>query len=135
MVQVRGKSGDLSVTPAQAPVSRKLISIFAFRKLNFWSEVYGLDAWANLQSITATTNSAYTGCTQESGFTQTVDGNNHLAGFLYDASGNSTKDTIYNMFWNAESQLTYTSGGAAYYYDGDGRRVSKSGRVPRSRKA
>ena len=92
-----------------------------------WGEVYGLDPWANLQSIAATTNSAYTGCSEESGFAKSADGNNHLAGFTYDASGNTSNDSVYtNYMWNGESQLK-SAGGVAYLYDGDGRRVAKIG--------
>jgi len=91
-----------------------------------WSEVFGLDAWANLQSIAATTNSAYTGCSQESGFAQTANAFNHLPSFGYDASGNTTGDGIHNYQWNAESQFTWTYN-VSYHYDGDGRRVSKVG--------
>ena len=38
-----------------------------------WGEIYNVDVWGNLQSIAATTNSSYTGCTVESGFSQTAD--------------------------------------------------------------
>jgi len=47
-----------------------------------WGEAYSLDAWGNLNSIAATTNSNYTGCMVESGFATTADGNNHPAIFL-----------------------------------------------------
>jgi len=91
-----------------------------------WGETYTLDAWANLNSIATTTNSAYTGCSLESGFSSTADGNNHLPAWGYDASGNSTSDGTYSYIWNGESQLK-SSGGVNYLYDGDGRRVSKVG--------
>ena len=91
-----------------------------------WGETYTLDAWANLNSIAATTNSAYTGCSQESGFSRTADSNNHLSGFSYDTSGNTTNDTVNGYTWNGESQLS-SSAGVNYLYDGDGRRVSKVG--------
>jgi len=91
-----------------------------------WGETYNVDAWGNLQSIAATTNSAYNGCSEESGFSTQADGNNHLNGFGYDASGNSTSDTVYSYNWNAESQLK-SAGGVNYLYDGDGRRVEKVG--------
>ena len=91
-----------------------------------WGETYSLDAWANLQSIAATTNSAYTGCSQESGFSTTADGNNHVYGFSYDPSGNTSSDAVNSYAWNAESQLK-AAAGVNYLYDGDGRRVAKDG--------
>jgi RHS repeat-associated protein len=91
-----------------------------------WGETYTLDAWANLNSIAATTNSNYTGCTQESGFSTTADGNNHLPTLTYDPSGNTLTDGAYTYTWDAESQLK-SAGGVTYTYDGDGRRVSKVG--------
>lgn len=89
-----------------------------------WGETYTLDAWANLLSIAATTNPAYTGCSQESGFAKTS-ANNQLSGFSYDASGNTSGDGTFTYTWNGESQLK-TAGGVTYSYDGDGRRVQKS---------
>jgi RHS repeat-associated protein len=91
-----------------------------------WGETYTADAWGNLQSIAATTNSNYTGCTQESGFSSSADGNNHLAAFSYDLSGNTQNDGTFAYNWNAESQLK-SAGGVTYAYDGDGRRVAKVG--------
>jgi len=79
-----------------------------------------------LQSIAATTNNSYTGCSQESGFSKTADGNNHLSGFSYDASGNTSSDAVNSYTWNAESQLK-AAAGVNYLYDGDGRRVAKVG--------
>jgi RHS repeat-associated protein len=90
-----------------------------------WGETYNPDAWGNLQSIAATTNSNYTGCSQESGFTATADGNNHLNIFSYDSSGNTQSDGVNSYTWDGESQLK-TAAGVTYAYDGDGRRVSKS---------
>ncbi len=91
-----------------------------------WGETYSTDAWGNLQSIAATTNSNYTGCSQESGFTKTADGNNHLSGFSYDLSGNTQNDGVNSYTWDGESQLK-SGGGVNYLYDGDGRRVAKVG--------
>jgi RHS repeat-associated protein len=95
-----------------------------------WGETYQYDgvtngALGNLTQIAATTNSAYTGCSQESGFSKTVDGNNHLSGFSYDSSGNTQNDGVNSYTWDAESQLK-TAAGVTYLYDGSGRRVSKS---------
>ncbi len=90
-----------------------------------WGETYTVDPWANLQTIAATTNSNYTGCSQESGFSKPADGNNHLSGFSYDSSGNTLGDGVNSYAWDGESQLK-SAGGVNYLYDGDGRRVSKS---------
>jgi hypothetical protein len=86
-------------------------------------ETYTLDAWANLSSIVATTNSAYTGCAEESGFSQTP---TTSPNFVYDASGDTSSDGTYTYTWNGESQLK-TAAGVTYTYDGDGRRASKVG--------
>ncbi len=91
-----------------------------------WGETFSLDAWGNLQSIAATTNTGYTGCTQESGFSKTPDGNNHLSGLSYDLSGNTTNDGVNSYTWDGESQLK-SAGGVTYAYDGNGRRAAKVG--------
>ena len=70
-----------------------------------WGENYSVDAWGNLQSISQTTNSNYTGCTAESGFSATADGNNHFTSFSYDASGNTQNDGTFGYTWDGESQL------------------------------
>ncbi len=81
------------------------------------------DAWGNLQSQPGAT--AYTGCTEYLPPAMTADGNNHLSGFGYDLSGNTTGDGVNSYAWNAESQLKVTAG-STYIYDGDGRRVAKA---------
>jgi RHS repeat-associated protein len=94
-----------------------------------WGERYSLDAWGNLNSIAPTTNSNYTGCSVESGFATTADGNNHFPIFSYDLNGNTQSDGSITYTWDAESQLksATTSGFTTnYVYDGDGRRASKS---------
>lgn len=94
-----------------------------------WGETYSLDAWGNLNSIAASSNSNYTGCTVESGFATTADGNNHLPIFSYDLMGNTQSDGTISYAWDAESELkSATNGGATtnYTYDGAGRRASKS---------
>jgi RHS repeat-associated protein len=101
-------------------------SNFATSPSHCWQETYNLDPWANMQSLVANTNSSYTGCPYETGFTKTADGNNHLSGFSYDTSGNTTADGFNSYTWNAESQLK-SGGGVNYLYDGDGRRVAKVG--------
>jgi len=82
------------------------------------------DAWGNLQSQPG--GPAYTGCSEYLPAAMTADGNNHLSGFGYDLSGNTTGDGVNSYSWNAESQLK-TAAGVTYTYDGDGRRVSKAG--------
>ena len=67
---------------------------------------------------------------QESGFTNTMTGNNQISGFCYDASGNLLKQSAApcpspTYVYNAENQLTSTAG-VTYTYDGDGKRVMKS---------
>jgi RHS repeat-associated protein len=94
-----------------------------------WGEAYSLDAWGNLNSIAATTNSNYNGCSVESGFTVTADGNNHLPTFSYDLRGNTQSDGSISYTWDAESELnSATNNGVTtnYVYDGEGRRASKS---------
>ncbi len=81
------------------------------------------DPWGNLQSQPGAT--AYTGCTEYLPPAMTADGNNHLSGFGYDLSGNTTGDGVNSYSWNAESQLKVTAG-STYVYDGDGRRVAKA---------
>jgi RHS repeat-associated protein len=101
-------------------------STYATSPSHCWGEVYNPDPWGNLNSIAATTNSNYTGCSEESGFSATPDGNNHLNIFSYDSSGNTQSDGVNSYTWNAESQLK-SGGGVNYLYDGDGRRVAKVG--------
>jgi RHS repeat-associated protein len=104
-------------------------STYATSPTHCWGETYSLDAWSNLNSIAATTNSGYTGCTIESGFASTADANNHLPTFSYDLFGNTQSDGSISYSWDAETELkSATNGGATtnYAYDGDGRRASKS---------
>ena len=99
-------------------------STYAASPAHCWGETYTLDPWANLQSITP--NPAYSGCSQEAGFSQTASTSNRLSGFQYDASGNTTNDGVFGYQWNAESQLNWLYN-VTYTYDGNGRRVSKTG--------
>lgn len=132
--QVYGITNNLDSTRSQTFAYDQLnritaaqtTSTFATSPAHCWGETYSLDAWGNLNSIAATTNSNYTGCSQESGFSTTADGNNHLPLLSYDLSGNVTSDGVVNYQWNAESQLK-SAAGVNYLYDGDGRRVAKVG--------
>ena len=54
-----------------------------------------------------------------------ADGNNHIASFGYDASGNAQSEGSISYSWNAESEMK-AAAGVTYGYDGDGRRVYKS---------
>ncbi len=97
---------------------------------NCWAEQYNVDAVGNLKSISATGNSAYNGCHQESGFSVAVNGNNQIAGFCYDAAGDLQAQSASpcpspTYVYDAESRLTSTAG-VTYTYDGDGKRVMKS---------
>jgi RHS repeat-associated protein len=86
------------------------------------------DAWGNLQSQPG--GATYTGCSEYLPPAMTADGNNHLSGFSYDLSGNTQSDGVNAYAWDGESQLkSATSNGITtnYFYDGDGRRVSKVG--------
>jgi RHS repeat-associated protein len=108
-------------------ITAQTTSTHATSPSHCWGETYNLDAWGKLNSIAATTNSNYTGCTEESGFSTTADGNNHIPIFGYDASGNTSTDgVVTNYVWDAESQLK-SAAGVTYTYDGAGRRVSKVG--------
>jgi RHS repeat-associated protein len=101
---------------------------------NCWGENYGYDPWGNLLFIAPTTNLAYTGCVQESGFnvTGSMGTNNHIAtaGYAYDAAGNlTTNPGVGTQTFNAENQLV-SAGGQTYLYDGDGKRVEKASGSP-----
>jgi len=93
-----------------------------------WSQVFGYDVWANLLNIQAG-STAYNGCTQPSALSLTVTSQNQISGYTYDAAGNL--NTIpgaggASYTYDAENHLTVTSG-VTYVYDGDGKRVEKSG--------
>ena len=96
---------------------------------NCWGEKYGYDAWGNLLSVAGITPQ-YNGCSQESGFSITVNASNQIAGFCYDAAGNLLAQSAPpcpspTYVYNAENQLTSTAG-VTYTYDGNGKRVQKS---------
>ena len=96
-----------------------------------WAETFTYDPWGNLLTLGAntTTQSNYTGCTQESGFNYTgsIATNNRLAvsGFSYDAAGNMTASPGATYTYDAENHLI-TTHGVTYAYDGDGKRLTKS---------
>jgi len=99
---------------------------------NCWGETYGIDAWANLSSL-ALPSSYSSSCSHETPFSYTIPNSNQLpsaSGFTYDAAGNLMASGLGNYVYNAEHQMTsVTVGGltTTYSYDGDGKRVEKSG--------
>jgi RHS repeat-associated protein len=99
---------------------------------NCWGETYGIDAWANLYSL-ALPSSYSSSCSHETPFSYTIPNNNQLpsaSGFTYDAAGNLMASGLGNYVYNAEHQMTsvtVASMTTTYSYDGDGKRVEKSG--------
>ena len=95
---------------------------------NCWAETYTYDPWGNLYDFGANTTiqSAYIGCSQESGLHTSATTKNQLASYGYDAAGNLISiPGVATFTYNAENQLVSTAG-VNYTYDGDGRRVMKS---------
>jgi len=99
---------------------------------NCWAETYNYDPWGNLLKLGADTvnQSAYIGCSQESGFdfTNFTGTNNRItaSGYGYDAAGNLiTNPGVGTQTFDAENHLV-SAGGVTYTYDGDGKRVMKS---------
>jgi RHS repeat-associated protein len=87
-----------------------------------WGQNISIDAWGNLNQITASQCSAPT-------LTQTSNTNNQIVGFCYDAAGNLLDEFAcpsgnHTFVYDAEGQLLYTAG-YSYLYDGDGQRVAK----------
>ena len=84
---------------------------------------WGYDAWGNRNDQTGTVGSCLN-------FHQTVNPQNRLIGYSYDAAGNMTYDTVNSYLYDAENRLIYVApvagGSATYVYDADGRRVSKT---------
>ena len=89
-----------------------------------WGYQYNYDAWGNLLAQ-AGWSPNYNGCSEATMGSVTADGNNHIFGFTYDASGNTQNDGTIAYTYDAESQIK-TAAGVTYSYDGSGRRVSKS---------
>ena len=92
-----------------------------------WGNQYSYDAYGNLLSQAGWTPT-YNSCTEYTMTAVTADGSNHISGLSYDAAGNTLGDGNYTYTWDGESQMK-TAGGVTYAYDGDGRRVAKSGAV------
>lgn len=109
-------------------------STFATSPAHCWGEQFGYDPWGNFLNITGS-STAYTGCTQEAP-NNLANGKNQLVGYCYDAAGNLILNAacpggsfIPAYVYNADNQLTSTAG-VTYTYDGDGKRVQKSGGGP-----
>jgi len=100
---------------------------YATRPGECWGEQFGYDAWGNLLSISAVSSSAYTGCLQEN-LSVAVSTKNQIIGNTYDAAGNLiiVQPGNFQYVYDAENHLL-TAGGVTYTYDGDGKRVIKSG--------
>jgi len=79
------------------------------------------DRYANLTGISSTQCSAPS-------LSLSVNTNNQItnSGFTYDGAGDLTADGVYSYAWNAEAHQT-SGNGVTYTYDGDLRRVEKSG--------
>jgi len=90
-----------------------------------WGYQYSYDAWGNLSSQAGWTPT-YNACTESTMGSVTADGNNHITGLSYDASGNTLSDGNNNYTWNGDSMMTSASG-ITYAYDSDERRVAKVG--------
>jgi RHS repeat-associated protein len=86
----------------------------------------------NLSSL-ALPSSYSTSCGHETPFSYSVGNSNQLpssSGFTYDAAGNLMASGTGNYVYNAEHQMTSATVGSlttTYSYDGDGKRVEKSG--------
>jgi len=97
---------------------------------NCWGYQFVYDgAWGNLTSQPGW-SPTYNACTQPVMPVSTADGNNHLSSLSYDLAGNATGESGFTYNWDAESQLKSVvsgSGTTNYLYDGDGRRVAKTG--------
>ena len=79
-----------------------------------------------------TTQSAFIGCSQESGISTTATAKNQLSGYCYDSAGNlvlyatcPTGSFTPTQSYDAENHLV-SAAGVNYTYDGDGNRVMKS---------
>jgi RHS repeat-associated protein len=103
-----------------------------------WAETYSYDAWGNFYASGAnsTTQSAYTGCVQEGARVSTPNIKNQFNEYCYDAAGNIVDipaplascpaQSLNQNVYDAENHLV-TASGTNYLYDGDGRRVAKTG--------
>jgi YD repeat-containing protein len=82
-----------------------------------WGNSYGYDRYGNLLTM------AVTKCTAQS-LNVTVNNNNQIVGFTYDAAGNLLSDGSKAYTWDAENRPK-TAAGTAYTFDGTNARVKK----------
>ena len=82
----------------------------------------GYDRYGNLLTIDSTQGGS--GCSAPT-LSVSVNGNNQVSGFSYDAAGDVTSDGAYTYAWDAEGRLK-SAAGVTYTYDGAGQRVDKS---------
>jgi RHS repeat-associated protein len=89
-----------------------------------WDEQFGYDPWGNLLSIGRITGYS---CSNEELLNVAATTKNQISGDTYDSAGNLTSiPAVATYTYNAENQLL-TAGGVTYTYDGDGKRVMKTG--------
>ncbi len=107
-----------------------------------WAEAYAIDPIANLSQIAQVSsnhNGSYVNCTEESGFSATINPHNQDSLNCYDAAGNNVGPSggsctnLPTTYWyDAENRICSYGGlgnctsGTIYTYDGDDNRVEKS---------
>jgi hypothetical protein len=84
---------------------------------NCWGNSYGYDRYDNLLNMTVTQ------CTAQN-LNVTVNNNNQIVGFTYDAAGNLTNDGALTYSWDGENRLKSTAA-TNYTWDGTNMRVMK----------
>jgi RHS repeat-associated protein len=91
-----------------------------------WGEDFTIDAWGNL-----TNRALHSNKNTFEPLSQAALGNNQLTGFGYDAAGNMTTNGSQTYTYDVENHMTKFVGVSTnnYSYDGDGRRVKKTGPV------
>jgi YD repeat-containing protein len=84
---------------------------------NCWGDSYGYDRYDNLLNMNVTQCSA-------PNLNVTVNNNNQIVGFTYDAAGNLTNDGTLSYSWDGENRLKNTAA-TNYTWDGTNMRVMK----------
>jgi hypothetical protein len=92
---------------------------------NCWGYDYAYDAWGNLLTP-GSGDPSYLGCKELQTAPVSVNAQNRVTTFGYDAAGNTTSDTVNSYGYDAESEMV-SAAGVGYVYDGDGGRVAKLG--------
>ncbi len=75
------------------------------------NQQYTLDAWGNLNSMGS------------SGFTQSINAQNQVSSFNYDAAGRLQNDGVTSYAYDDDGMLVQSSDGASYVYDAVGARA------------